>query len=64
MKTKKKITKKPDGGWDTRDLYKSGRNPFKVEWIKYYNSMEGRNQIIFLYSEKKTNRICKYRILR
>jgi hypothetical protein len=63
-KTKKKIGKKSDGFWDTSDLYRSGRNPFNIEWIKYYNSVEGRDQIIFLYTDKKTKKIIKHRILR
>jgi len=65
MKTKKKISKKKDGSWDTSDLYRdTNKNPFKIEYIKYFNPAEGRNQIIFLYSCKKTKRIIKYRILR
>ncbi|MAH45128.1 hypothetical protein CMI37_04815 [Candidatus Pacearchaeota archaeon] len=64
MKTKRKITKKKDGSWDTADLYRGGRNPFNIEWVKYYNSVEGRDQIIFLYSDKQTKKIIKHRILR
>ena len=63
-KVKKKIHKNPDGSWDTRDLYKSGRSPFNIEWIKYFNPMEGRDQIMFLYVDKETKKICKHRILR
>jgi hypothetical protein len=63
-KPKKKPIKKEDGSWDTSDLYRSGRNPFNVEWIKYFNPMEGRDQIMFLYSDKKTKKIIKHRILR
>ena len=63
-KAKKKVHKKRDGSWDTSDLYKAGKNPFNVEWIKYYNPVEGRDQIVFLYSDKKTGRIVKHRILR
>ena len=61
---KKKPHKKSDGSWDTSDLYKSGRNPFDIEWVKYYNPVEGRDQILFLYSDKETKSIIKYRILR
>ena len=51
---KRKPHKKKDGSWDTTDLYKNtGRNPFNVEWIKYFNPMEGRDQILFLYSDKQ-----------
>jgi len=63
-KPKKKSTKKKDGSWDTADLYRSGKNPFNIEWVKYYNPVEGRDQIIFLYSDKKTKKIMKHRILR
>ena len=64
MKVKRKISKKNDGSWDTSDLYRSGKNPFNIEWIQYYNPAEGRDQIIFLYSDKQTKKIIKHRILR
>ena len=61
---KKKVIKKSDGSWDLSDLYRNtGKNPFDIEYIKYYNPMEGRNQIIFLYTDKVTGKVCKYRIL-
>ena len=63
-KPKKKLIKKEDGSWDTTDLYKSGKNPFSIEYLKFYNQMEGRDQILFLYKDRKTKRVCKYRILR
>jgi len=63
-KSKRKPTKKLDGSWDTADLYKSGKSPFNIEWIKYYNPAEGRDQILFLYTDKKSEKIWKYRILR
>lgn len=63
-KTKKKVHKKPDGSWDLSDLYRSSKNTFNIEWLKYYNQVEGRDQIIFLYTDKKTNKIVKHRILR
>ena len=63
-KTKKKVHKKPDGSWDLSDLYRSGKNPFDIEWIKYFNPMEGRDQIVFLYSSNETKKIVKHRILR
>tara|TARA_B100000959_G_scaffold183050_1_gene191354 strand:- start:370 stop:576 length:207 start_codon:yes stop_codon:yes gene_type:complete len=63
-KPKKKVIKKEDGSWDTTDLYKSGKNPFSMEWLKYFNPVEGRDQILFLYKDKRTQKICKYRILR
>jgi hypothetical protein len=63
-KSKRKLTKHVDGSWDTSDLYRAGKNPFDMEWIKYYNPVEGRDQILFLYLDKETGRICKHRILR
>jgi len=63
-KVKKKPIKKKDGSWDTSDLYRSGKNPFNIEWLKYFNPVEGRNQIMFIYTDKKTKRVCRYRILR
>ena len=63
-KVKKKVHKNPDGSWDTRDLYRTSRNPFNIEWIKYFNPAEGRDQIMFLYTDKKTKKIIKHRILR
>ena len=64
-KPKKKIIKKSDGSWDTSDLYRNtSKFPFEIEWLKYFNPMEGRNQIVFLYKDRKTKRIIKYRILR
>ena len=57
-KVKKKPIKKKDGSWDTSDLYRNtSRNPFNIEWIKYFNPMEGRDQIMFLYSDKVTKKI-------
>lgn len=62
---KKKPRKKKDGSWDTTDLYKnSDRYPFDVEWVKIFNPVEGRDQIVFLYADKKTKKIVKHRILR
>ena len=63
-KVKKKVRKKSDGSWDLSDLYRSGKNPFDIEWIKCYNPMEGRDQILFLYIDKSTKKIVKYRLLR
>ena len=66
MKTKaKKVHIKSDGSWDTTDLYRNAeRNPFKIEWLKYFNPVEGRDQIMFLYSDRDTGKIVKHRILR
>ena len=67
MKTKKakKVHIKADGSWDLTDLYRnSSKHPFNIEWQKYYNPNEGRDQIMFLYSDKYTGKIVKYRVLR
>ena len=64
-KVKRKVGKKPDGSWDTSDLYRnSDKYPFNVEYVRYYNPMEGRDQIMFLYIDKETKKIIKHRILR
>ena len=64
-KIKKKIHKKGDGSWDTSDLYRNtSKFPFDIEWMKYFNPVEGRDQIMFLYADKETKKIIKYRILR
>ena len=64
-KVKKKLHKKEDGSWDTTALYRnSDRYPFEIEYIKYFNPMEGRTQIVFLYKDKETKKIIKYRLLR
>jgi hypothetical protein len=64
-KPKKKPIKKDDGSWDTTDLYRNtDRFPFNIEWIKYFNPVEGRDQILFLYSDKQTKKIVKHRVLR
>ena len=64
-KPKKKPIKKEDGSWDLSDLYRnSDRYPFEIEWLKYFNPMEGRDQIVFLYKDKKTKKIIKHGILR
>jgi|TARA_R110000765_G_scaffold148908_1_gene251504 hypothetical protein len=39
-------------------------NPFTVEYLKFYNEKEGRDQIVFLYSDKNTGKIVKYRVMR
>ena len=59
MKSKKKVSRRKDGSWDTSDLYKCSFNPFTIEWLKIYNSIEGRDQILFLYKDKKTKKIIK-----
>ena len=64
-KIKKKITKKNDGSWDTSDLYRNtSKFPFNIEWLKYFNPMEGRQQIVFIYTDKETNKIVKHRVMR
>ena len=62
-KTKRKRHKTSDPNYDTYTYSGFTKNPFNVEWIKYYNQSEGRDQIVFLYKDKKTNKIVKHRIL-
>ena len=61
--TKKKMHKTSDPHYKVQ-TYGQGKNPFNVEWVKYYNSVEGRDQIIFLYKNKENDDIVKYSILR
>ena len=60
---KRKIHKTPDPTYNVH-TYGQGKIPFDVEWVKYHNPMEGRDQIIFLYTDKRTKKICKHRVLR
>lgn len=63
-KVKKKIIKKSDGSWDTSDLYRNTTKfPFNIEWLKYHNPREGKDQVMFLYTSKETGDIVKYRFL-
>jgi len=64
MKNKRKIHKTSDPNWDTHTYSGLKKNPFNMEWEKYYNPAEGRDQIIFIYSDRKTKKIVKYRMLR
>ena len=61
--TKKRIHKTADPSWNTHTYSGSKKSPFQIEWLKYYNPMEGRDQVLFLYKERGTGKICKYRIL-
>lgn len=65
-KVKKRTHKTSDPNWHT---YTYGHNndskyPFDIEYVKYYNPREGRDQVLFLYTDKHTKKICKYRVLR
>lgn len=64
VKAKKKVYKTLDPSWDTYTYSGPSESPFDIEWLKYYNTVEGRDQILFLYTDKKTKKICKYRALR
>lgn len=61
---KKKPNKDKEGRWDTSDLYRCSRSLFEIEWLKHFNKMEGRDQIIFLYKDRGNKKIIKYRTLR
>lgn len=63
-KVKKKPIKKSNGEWVTREPIYHRSNPFKIEWLKFYNKAEGRDQIIFLYLDRRTGVPCKFRMLR
>ena len=62
-KPKKKKYSTGDPTWQTITYGNPSKSPFNVEWLKYYNPMEGRDQIMFIYSDKSTKKITKYRIL-
>ena len=64
MKTKRKIHSTSDPNWNTHTYSGLSKCPFDMEMVKYYNPVEGRDQILFLYLEKGTNKIVKYRTLR
>ena len=64
-KTKTKMHKTSDPTWDTHTYGGTpSKKVFDVEWLKYYNQVEGRDQILFLYTSKDTGEIVKYRFLR
>ena len=61
-KPKKKSHKTADPTWDAV-TYGSSKKPFNIEYRKYYNPVQGRDQILFLDSCKETKRVVKYRFL-
>ena len=61
--TKKKIHKTNDPHYHVH-TYSGFKNPFEIEIVKYYNQVEGRNQVIFLYKDKDDGKIVKYRVMR
>ena len=62
-KVKKKMHKTSDPTWETQTYGNSSKIPFNMEWLKHYNPMEGKDQIIFLYTDKRTKKIAKHRVL-
>ena len=62
--TKRKRHKTSDPHYDTYTYSGHSKKAFDIEWIKYYNPVEGRDQILFLYKSKDDGRIVKYRTLR
>ena len=66
MKTKEKPKKKKwktkDPTWNTHTYGNENKIPFDIKWVKHYNEMEGKDQIIFLYCTKGSKKIVKYRI--
>jgi hypothetical protein len=62
--TKKRTHKTSDPTWDTQTYGNSSKSPFGIEWVKYYNKVEGRDQILFIYTNKDDGKIVKYRMLR
>ena len=62
-KPKRKTHKTTDPTWSTH-TYGSDKMLFNIEWLKYFNPVEGRDQILFIYTDKKTKEIVKHRVLR
>jgi len=66
-KVKRKIHKTSDPTYNTHTyptVSDGGKIPFDIEWMKYYNPREGRDQIMFLYVDKVTKEPVKYRVMR
>ncbi len=65
-KVKKRAHKTSDPTWNTHTYghNNDSKYPFDMEYLKYHNPREGRDQVIFLYKDKDTKKICKYRVLR
>ena len=62
-KIKKKSHKTSDPFYTT-ETYGQGKCPFNMEYHKFFNPVEGRDQILFLYKDKRSDSIVKYRFLR
>lgn len=62
--SKKKSHKTLDPTWDAVTYGNSEKIPFNIEWFKYFNKVEGRDQILFIYTDKQSGKIVKHRILR
>ena len=62
--TKRRMHKTSDPTWEAQTYGNSSKSPFNIEWVKYYNKQEGRDQVMFLYTERQTGKIVKYRVLR
>ena len=62
--SKKKSHKTLDPTWDAVTYGNSEKTPFDIEWLKYFNKIEGRDQILFIYTDKQSGEIVKHRILR
>jgi hypothetical protein len=64
----KKIHATSDPTWSTITYPATpehpSKSPFNIEWQKYYNPVEGRDQIVILYTDKENGKVVKYRILR
>jgi hypothetical protein len=62
-KSKKRSHPTSDPTWNTETYGCSEKSPFDIEYLRHYNSSEGKDQIIFLYKTRGTDKIQKYRIL-
>lgn len=60
-KVKKKAHKTSDPNYDVH-TYGQGKNPFDIEMIPYYNEREGCSIMIYIYKEKETGEIVKWKV--
>tara|TARA_Y100001963_G_C6627340_1_gene374576 strand:- start:11 stop:196 length:186 start_codon:yes stop_codon:yes gene_type:complete len=52
----KKPMRNEDGSYNTNSLYKSSKDPYTHEYLKYENPRTGATQIFFLKLDKTTRK--------
>ena len=58
-----KPIKNEDGSWDTKPLYRTCRDPYLYEYVKYENPRTGGTQVYFFKVDKGTKDVVGYKIL-